>query len=302
MPKRTTPSALLLAALAAAVLVLAAASAGAARARLQHVTIVGDSVAASMNFEPTAEGVLTAHNDVDFELASCRRLATESCWVPGMSPPPTALQTLARLGRAVGPTVVVDVGYNDGSNEYAAGMARVLGVLQGNGVRHVIWLTLRAAQHDYLAINAEIHAAARTRPWLTVADWNQYSRSHPEWFQSDGIHLEAAGADALAVFIHRTLARLQLTGPVGGPLEITNARLPSGAWLGTYRVQLRATGGTPPYRWTAVHLPEGLALSRSGTLTGTFAADVRTAVVVVSVRDRAATRAERAYVLRVKTD
>jgi hypothetical protein len=281
--------------------VLAASGAG-ATPRLQHVTIVGDSVAGSLAWEPTARAILTAHNDVDFELAACRRLATPSCFVTGMTPPPTALQTLTQLGRAVGPTVVMDVGYNDGSNEYAGGMDAVLRLLRENGVQHVVWLTLRAAQHDYMAINEEIRAAARTRPWMSVADWNRYSRSHGDWFQSDGIHLEAAGADALAVFIHRTLVRLHLTGPVGGPLTIATQRLPGAEWLGSYAVRLRASGGTPPYRWRAVHLPQGLELSPSGRLAGTLAQDVPTGVVVVSVRDRAGARAERAYALRVKTN
>jgi hypothetical protein len=129
-----------------------------------------------------------------------------------MSPPPTAFDTLRQLGSAVGPNVVVDVGYNDDSNDYRQGMIRVLALLGRKGVHHVVWLTLREHWHDYITINDEIRAVARTRPWVTVADWNRYSRSHPDWYQSDGIHLEAAGAAALAVFVHRTLARLRLTG------------------------------------------------------------------------------------------
>ncbi|HZT91278.1 MAG TPA: hypothetical protein VFA05_04485 [Gaiellaceae bacterium] len=190
----------------------ATAAAEGTRLHRQHVTFVGDSVAASIMFEPTARAVLTRDDDVDFELAACRRLATPSCFVTGMTPPATALETLTRLGSAVGPVVVVDVGYNDYSSDYRAGMNRVLAELRRERVQRVIWLTLRERWHDYITINDEIRAEARPRSWVTVVDWNRYSRSHPEWFQPDGIHLEAAGADALAVFLHRTLARLGLAG------------------------------------------------------------------------------------------
>jgi hypothetical protein len=203
-----------LAILAAVAAVTAAAATAGGPRRLWHVTFVGDSVAASIAFEPTARPVLTRGDDVDFELASCRRLATPSCFVAGMTPPPTALDTLTQLGSSAGPIVVIDVGYNDDSYEYRAGMNLVLARLRADGVKRVVWLTLRERWHDYISINNEIRAAARTRSWLTVADWNRYSRSHPAWFQPDGIHLEAAGADALAVFVHRTLARLGLTGAV----------------------------------------------------------------------------------------
>ena len=30
--------------------------------------------------------------------------------------------------------------------------------------------------------------------WMTVLDWNSYSRNHSSWFASDSIHLSAAGA------------------------------------------------------------------------------------------------------------
>ena len=38
-----------------------------------------------------------------------------------------------------------------------------------------------------------------------MIDWNVYSRSHPEWFQNDGLHLLAPGSEAMAVLIHQQL-------------------------------------------------------------------------------------------------
>jgi len=57
-----------------------------------------------------------------------------------------------------------------------------------------------------------------------------------------------------------------------GPLTITTRRLPQG-WLGdSYAIQLRASGGTPPYSWSVIEgfLPPDLTLdSSTGEIAGT---------------------------------
>jgi hypothetical protein len=86
--------------------------------------------------------------------------------------------------------------------------------MQRRGAKNVLWLTLRAVNKQYLLINQVIHgASARWRGLMTVLDWNSYSRDRPAWFASDGIHLSALGGVQLAVYIHRSLKRLGLTGP-----------------------------------------------------------------------------------------
>jgi hypothetical protein len=52
-------------------------------------------------------------------------------------------------------------------------------------------------------------------------------------------------------------------------LKITTSSLPSGALTSAYSAGLSATGGTPPYAWSASGLPPGIAASSSGTLSGT---------------------------------
>jgi len=53
-------------------------------------------------------------------------------------------------------------------------------------------------------------------------------------------------------------------------LEITTSSLPAGSVSATYSTTLGATGGSPPYHWTAPGLPRGLHLTRStGVITGT---------------------------------
>jgi putative Ig domain-containing protein len=56
----------------------------------------------------------------------------------------------------------------------------------------------------------------------------------------------------------------------GGPLQITTqSPLPGGHVNSAYSVTFTATGGTPPYAWSASNLPLGLVMSPAGTLSGT---------------------------------
>jgi hypothetical protein len=52
-------------------------------------------------------------------------------------------------------------------------------------------------------------------------------------------------------------------------LAVTTSSLPNGALTSAYSASLSATGGTPPYTWSASGLPAGITASSSGTLSGT---------------------------------
>jgi hypothetical protein len=190
---------------------VSATSAAGTNAALQHITIFGDSVAATFTWDPTARTVLAEGDRVTFELSPCGRLTEPGCLTP---PPPSVFTKVELLGHRIGPTVVVLVGYNDDPHVYRAGIDEVLRAMQRRGVTHVIWLTLRAINMQYLLINEVIHgASSRWRGLMTVLDWNSYSRSHPTWFAADRIHLSALGGVRLASYIHRALKRMGLTGP-----------------------------------------------------------------------------------------
>ncbi len=76
------------------------------------------------------------------------------------------------------------------------------------------------------------------------------------------------------------------TGGGVGTLTVTTLTLPSGVKGVAYSTQLGASGGTSPYTWsvTAGSLPNGLALSSTGTLSGTPTAS-GTFSFTVAVRD-----------------
>jgi len=172
-----------------------------------RVTVIGDSVADEISYLGSAQAALGHGVQLNLQLAACRRLVEASCTVAGVQPP-TVLELVTSLGRSLGPDVVIAVGYNDYELLYPSDVLQVLKALRRAGVRHVLWLTLRAARHDYVDMNQTLREFASTDAQLTLVDWNAYSRSHPAWFDSDGVHLTPAGAQAMATLVHRRLVAM----------------------------------------------------------------------------------------------
>ena len=172
------------------------------------VTLIGDSVADRLEHNPAAVDRLNRDFRVNLQTQGCRRLATLSCTIPGEQAPPANVVTLAkRLGPRLGKIVVVATGYNDDPYRFDRDFDRVMRTLNAEGVKRVVWLTLREAKNEYVVSNATIEVEPAQWPTLTVADWNSYSAGRPDWFEADGVHLTLAGSTALAVFIQRTLQR-----------------------------------------------------------------------------------------------
>lgn len=189
----------LFAALLTSALVVAA-SQGAAPKPIK-VTIVGDSVPASIGYTTTAKAELRRGLAVRLDVAECRRLVQPSCAFNG-STPSTALEAVRRYGSSLGNALVVSVGYNESASGYAVGIDRVMRAALAQHARAVVWVTLRETSELYRQTNRAIRRAAARWPPLTIADWNAYSRGKP-WFVRDGLHLTGTGADELAAFLRR---------------------------------------------------------------------------------------------------
>src|SRR5690606_4401597 len=85
---------------------------------------------------------------------------------------------------------------------------------------------------------------------------------------------------AAAAFLHRLAHHIDLV-----PQLELDGDLPVGSVGVPYTAALAAAGGTAPYSWTAVGLPEGLSLdAASGQITGT-PTTAGTADVAVTVLD-----------------
>jgi hypothetical protein len=172
-----------------------------------------------------------------------------------------------------------------------------LQALEAAGVKHVWWLTLRAAHHPYITMNAAIQAAASRHPELSVIDWNVYSRSHPAWFQDDGLHLLAPGAEAMATLIHNTLVA---AGVAAKPPRVVTTVLPVAHRGKPYKAKLRAVSGITPYRWSLLErAPLGIHLEADGTVWGKPRAKAGRYTFNVRVKDAAGSMGTRRLTLRI---
>jgi Putative Ig domain len=286
-------------------LAVAALASGASHTRAAappRVTMIGDSVAASLEYTPTARAILADGVDLRLEMAPCRRVSQASCPYDGARPL-TVVDLVPTLGDALGQTVVVAVGYNDYESAYAGDIEDALAALRKAGVARVLWLTLHEARLSYVTMNDAIHAAATRHPELTVVDWQLYSRSHPDWFQPDGIHLQKDGAVAMATLAHNALEALGIPLAAQAPaaLSVVASRLPEGVLGRPYSAKLVARGGAGPFRWTRVRgpLPRGLRLRSEGRIAGV---PEQSGTFRISVRatDANQATATRTIVLRVR--
>jgi hypothetical protein len=187
----------------------------------------GDSVADSLNYVREAREFLAEGIDLRLELSPCRKLVPMGCAYQGARPPSVLdivrSSSLAQLGS----TVVVAVGYNDPANNYETDMAQVAIALVEKGVGHIVWVGVRERNDDYRSINATIRAQAPRWPQLQVADWEAASRGK-DWFNQDGLHLNASGALGLAMLIRPyVLAACGSACRTPTPEAPRNARLPT---------------------------------------------------------------------------
>jgi hypothetical protein len=262
----------------------------------QHVTLIGDSVADAIPGDYSASLIVKQGIDLDLEVAPCRRVNGEGCPIDGVRPP-SAVQLIQSLGPRIGPTVVVAVGYNDPEDQYAGNIEAAIDAMTTAGVKRIFWLTLRAARHPYLSMNDDIAQVAAKHPQVTVIDWNVYSRSHPDWFQTDGLHLLGPGAEAMATLIHKSLLT---AGIAAKPARITTTALPAAHRGKAYKAKLAATAGVAPYRWSLLErAPLGIHLEANGAVIGTPRAKPGRYMFNVRLRDAIGSLATRRLTLRI---
>jgi len=286
-----------IAAVVIALTVCASAAQAGSRA-LEHVTLIGDSVAEGLGNTSTAVAIVSQGVDIDIEVSACRRVDDTSCPHDDGTKPPTVVQLTKQMGSKLGDNVVVAVGYNDFEDRYAQNIENALDAFKAAGVKHVWWLTLRAAHHPYINMNDDIVAAASRHPELTVVDWNVYSRSHPDWFQDDGLHLLMGGANAMATLIHQALLD---AGVAARPVRVKTTALPAARERQTYRVKLVATSGLAPYRWSLLaRAPKGFHLEADGRILGKPLVKPGAYTLNVRVKDAAGSFDTRKLVLHVK--
>ncbi len=236
------------------------------------MTVISDSVLTAVTWSNSpAMAALSDGLDMEIDAGVCRRLNGESCEFNG-SEVPTTLAVINGWAYQLGSVVVIVDGYNDLPDHFAGDVELTLDTLRNLGVQHVLWVNLHEVRPEYVAKNAVLQAAARHHPELSVLDWNSYSAGHPEWYQTDFIHLVPAGGVAIATWIHQAIiAALSPPPPPPEPALVVPAQNIVARVGVRFDRRLRAGGGTAPLRWTARNAllrRAGLHLLAGGVLTG----------------------------------
>ena len=105
-----------------------------------------------------------------------------------------------RAAGTLGKVLVVELGTN--------GVITANGVdammQAAKGVSRVVFVNVNVPRYWAAADNAVLAAGVARFPGIAVlADWVALSTPHPEWFTADQVHLNPAGAEALAALIAR---------------------------------------------------------------------------------------------------
>jgi hypothetical protein len=230
-----------------------------------RIMIIGDSVATGMRWHPPAVAVMTRGLDVDWEIAVCRTLIDPGCPYEGARPP-SLLDVVQSLG-AVPPLVVVELGYNDELSTFDQALDESMTALLAAGAKQVLWLTLHDVREPFPSLNQKLEHATARWPELELVDWNAAALGHAaDWFQNDFLHLNETGGIAMAHLVHGAVMQHI------DPLRITTAPLRLRTGRG-YSLRLRASGGTPPYRWKVEsgRPPRGFHLLANGRVSARVA-------------------------------
>ncbi len=109
-----------------------------------------------------------------------------------------AVVQAARAAGALGNVLVVELGTNG-----TVTPSDVDAMMQAAaGVRRVVFVNVDVPRSWEAADNAVLAAGVARYPGVAVlADWYSLSSGHPEWFAPDQVHLQPAGARAMAALI-----------------------------------------------------------------------------------------------------
>jgi putative Ig domain-containing protein len=253
----------------AVVLLVAASAAATARGAASdppRLTILGDSVLTAVEWNEAPLATLQHGFDAYMDIAVCRRIAAPSCPYEG-GRVPTLMDVINAMGVRLGPTVLVEVGYNDELSTFSQDVDGAVQAMLHAGVQHILWANFPATNDHWVDMDRALELVASHYGQMTIIDWNGFSRGQASWFQNDNIHLLYPGALAMAGFFNKAVTQL-LTPPV--PPRPLVAPLPVALVGRPYRAHLAADSGTAPYRWRSIGgpLPRGLRLLADGTISG----------------------------------
>jgi peptidoglycan/LPS O-acetylase OafA/YrhL len=192
-----------------------------------RVLLLGDSTLAPLRWfvdgwEPFARLGGSAEFVLDAE--SCRRLARTSCVGREERRPSSAVEVLAERSAAGErfPLVVLMAGYHSTPDEFADEFRELLDAARSHGVERLFVVGYRESLafplegsrgrlsvFGYFNDVLRTHQPSRPGPEVVVLDWNAFTANASDWFRSDGIHVNLAGALGLGEFLLREILSRQ---------------------------------------------------------------------------------------------
>src|SRR3954447_9253825 len=261
------------------------------------LTILGDSVLTAVEWNEAPLATLQHGFDTYMDIAVCRRIAAPSCPYEG-GRVPTLMDVINAMGVRLGPTVLVEVGYNDELATFSQDVDASVQAMLHADVQHILWANFPATSDHWVDLDHVLEEVASHYGQMTIVDWSGFSRGQGSWFQNDGIHLLYPGALGMAGLFNQAVTDV-LTPPV--PPRPLPAPLPTALVGRPYTAHLAADSGTAPYRWRSLAgpLPRGLRLLADGTISGVPRRAVRRPLVlqVTDARGLVATEPETLVVL-----
>jgi hypothetical protein len=145
-----------------------------------------------------------------FDGESCKRLIQPSCRGRTGQVPVTILNTMKAMRGQLGSVVVIMSGYDDSRVDDA--VEAITAEALSQGVKRVLWLTYVedvsyvgpggiTFAATFRSHNQTLRDKLLDHPELDLADWNTFSKGHPDWFGVDGIHLAQPTGPHLVQFL-----------------------------------------------------------------------------------------------------
>ncbi len=180
------------------------------------VLLLGDSTMASLRwFEDGQKGL--AGFDYMLDVESCRKISLKSCEGREDRVPPSAVEALRTYTQPVD-VVVLMAGYHSWTEQFDDEIRDIAEAARYKGAQLVV-LTLkeslkfpapgsRGTRSVYTDFNAILKDVVRepASAKATIANWNLFSFTSPDWFEQDGIHLTLEGTIALGWYVSRVIA------------------------------------------------------------------------------------------------
>jgi len=118
---------------------------------------------------------------------------------------------MRRYGRRLPRVIHVSLGTNDDPSQTGAFRAAVGEVMDvAGGRRCVVWANIVRPPYggvSYRGYNRVLRRESERRDNPRVLNWVRMVREHPEWLSADGVHVSAAGYEARAAAVARSVRR-----------------------------------------------------------------------------------------------